>query len=95
MLNERRYRSLVQAMSAIVWRAGSTGEFDTPQPEWSAFTGQSFPELAGSGWITAIHPEDRDRVASAWKAALAKRSVYQCEYRLRRGWAISREWRRG
>ncbi len=83
LLNETRYRSLVKATAAIVWRTGASGDFVTPQPEWSAFTGQSFRELAGKGWLDAVHPEDRERVSVAWSTALAKQGVYESEYRLR------------
>ena len=57
--SEERYRTLVEAIAAMVWNRSATGEFDTGQPEWSAFTGQSFEELRGWGWLDAVHPDDR------------------------------------
>jgi hypothetical protein len=36
---EQRYRSLVEATAAIVWNTPASGEFETEQPGWSAFTG--------------------------------------------------------
>jgi two-component system, sensor histidine kinase and response regulator len=39
---EQRYRSLVEAITAIVWNTPASGEFEAEQPGWSAFTGQSF-----------------------------------------------------
>jgi hypothetical protein len=47
--DEQRYRSLVKATAAIVWNTPASGEFETDQPEWSTFTGQSFDQLKGWG----------------------------------------------
>src|SRR5690606_25278054 len=73
-LSEKRYRSLVKASAAIVWHTPETGTIETEQPEWSAFTGQSFEELRGWGWITSIHPEDRTRIAQAWSDSVMRRT---------------------
>lgn len=35
----------------------------------------------GSNWISAIHPEDRDRVLDDWRAAAKGREPFQTEYR--------------
>lgn len=82
-LNEWRYRSLVQATSAIVWTTPASGEIETEQQEWSAFTGQSFEEQKGWGWIKAVHPEDREKTAREWSQAVQKASLYEVEHRLR------------
>ena len=36
---EGPFRSLVGATSAIVWHTPGSGEFETEQPGWTAFTG--------------------------------------------------------
>jgi PAS domain S-box-containing protein len=82
--SEERYRSLVEATTNIIWNTQAEGELVSEQPGWSAFTGQRFEEYQGWGWIAAIHPEDRDRTARAWLDALADRSTYEIEHRLRR-----------
>jgi PAS domain S-box-containing protein len=82
--SEARYRSLVTATSAIVWNGPASGQFETEQPAWAAFTGQTFDEYKGWGWVGAIHPDDKPRTVSAWEAALEKKALYQVEHRLRR-----------
>jgi len=82
--DEERYRSLVKATSSIVWTTGPSGEFESPQPAWTSFTGQSFEELRGLGWLDAVHPEDRTLTVKAWSEALATRSTYLQRHRLRR-----------
>jgi PAS domain S-box-containing protein len=71
--SEERYRSLVNATSEIVWDTKAEGEFVTPQPEWSAFTGQTFDEIKGWGWLDAVHPDDRADTARVWSEAVRTR----------------------
>src|SRR5689334_17374420 len=65
--SEERYRSLVQAGAQVVWVTTPTGEIAEDSPEWRWITGQSAEEFRGSGWLDAIHPEDRDRVERDWR----------------------------
>ncbi len=81
---EERFRSLIEATTAIVWSTPASGEFEAEQPGWSAFTGQTFDQLKGWGWLEAVHPDDRPDTARVWSAAVAARSLYQVEHRLRR-----------
>lgn len=82
--SEQRYRSLVEAISQIIWDTNADGKFVTEQPKWAAFTGQNYEEYQGWGWLNAIHPEDQALTAKVWQAALANRSLYEIEYRVRR-----------
>jgi PAS domain S-box-containing protein len=82
--NEQRYRSLVEATTAIVWSTAASGEIESDQPAWSSFTGQTQDQIKGWGWLNAIHPKDRALTASAWSAAVATGSPWQLEHRLRR-----------
>ncbi|MDM5181787.1 ATP-binding protein [Massilia sp. DJPM01] len=82
--SEARYRSLVQASSTIMWLASAAGHLEGEQPGWHGFTGQPEAQFSGWGWVDAIHPDDRERTAAAWRAALAASSMYQIEHRLRR-----------
>ena len=83
-VGERRYRSLVEATAAIVWNTPASGEFEADQPGWSDFTGQSFEQLRGWGWLEAVHPDDRPDTARVWSHAVEGRTLYQVEHRLRR-----------
>jgi PAS domain S-box-containing protein len=82
--NEKRYRTLIEATSAIVWDTPPSGEVVGELPGWTAFTGQKPQEIRGWGWIRAVHPEDREHTRRAWTTAVADRGTYQVEHRLRR-----------
>jgi len=80
--SEERYRSLVIAISEIVWTTDPEGRVDDI-PAWRAYTGQSVEQVKGWSWIDAVHPEDRDRTAQIWNNAISTKSLYNTEYRLR------------
>jgi len=80
--SEERYRSLVKTTSQIVWVSTPEGLcFDVT--DWIAYTGQSETEAKGSGWLEAVHPDDREHTAKVWIAATTNRSLYEVEYRIR------------
>ena len=82
--SEERYRSLVEATAQIIWDTNAEGELVTEQPGWSAFTGQTYEDYRGWGWLQAIHPDDQSLTAAAWREALANRNLYAVEHRVRR-----------
>ncbi len=82
--SEERYRFLITATSEIIWDTKAEGEFVSKQPAWSAYTGQTFEELKGWGWLNAVHPDDQSHTAKVWSQAVASRTLYKVEHRLRR-----------
>ncbi|MNS15712.1 Signal transduction histidine-protein kinase BarA [compost metagenome] len=81
---EGRFRSLMLATSQLAWTANAQGDIDTDLGMWQAFTGMSDDAVKDSGWLEAVHPDDRARAMEAWNQAVAARSPYDTEYRLRR-----------
>jgi PAS domain S-box-containing protein len=69
-LSEERYRSLVGAITSVVWTANARGEFVAPQTPWEAYTGQSWQQHEGRGWVGAVHPDDRERIEGLWTQAV-------------------------
>jgi PAS domain S-box-containing protein len=81
---EVRYRSLALATAQIIWTTNAQGDVVTDQPMWAAFSGMSQQEIRGRGWMRALHPEDRESTAAAWRSAVRHRVPYDGEYRIRR-----------
>jgi PAS domain S-box-containing protein len=83
--SEARFRSFLESTSVVLWVTDASGHFQSDSPSWCAFTGQSDAKWRdGSGWLEAIHPEDRALASAAWRRAFESRGVYEVEYRLRR-----------
>ncbi len=86
----RRHRSLVVATSQIIWTTDADGQVVDDIPSWRNFTGRTRDQLQGWGWLADVHPADRERTAKAWSKAVAGRSKYEVEYRLRRADGVYR-----
>jgi PAS domain S-box-containing protein len=82
---ERRYRSLVLATPTRQAIAVNDpgGLIAQPSQSWQEITGQTAEEMAGHGWLNAVHPSHRAHVAEAWGAAVAAGTIFEAEYLLR------------
>jgi PAS domain S-box-containing protein len=80
---EERYRTYIGAMARILWTTNAAGQVVADLPTWRIYTGQSAEQVLGTGWLDAVHAEDRATVEEAWQAAVAERTVYEIEYRLK------------
>jgi PAS domain S-box-containing protein len=82
--SEERFRSLVMATSIMVWTTTAEGLAVEDSPSWRAFTGQSAEQWLNSGWLDAVHPDDRDQASKVFMESISNKTVYETEYRLRR-----------
>ncbi|WP_160310538.1 sensor domain-containing protein [Microvirga vignae] len=92
--SEERYRALVEASTAIVWRASPDGSILRGWG-WEEFCGQVPEEYEGYGWLEAVHPDDREPLTHVWLEALASGQTTQSEFRTRHRngeyrWVLSR-----
>lgn len=67
--SELRFRTLIEGMPQLVWRAVDSGQWTWSSPQWSAFTGQSEKASRSLGWLEMLHPDDRDHAMAAWTRA--------------------------
>ena len=56
--SEERYRYLAEAIPQLVWTADANGECDYFNQNWCEYTGLTLEQSLGSGWLTALHPDD-------------------------------------
>ncbi|OPY91547.1 MAG: putative diguanylate cyclase YegE [Syntrophaceae bacterium PtaU1.Bin231] len=90
--SEQRHRSYIELTGQLGWTANAAGEVVEDLPAWRAFTGQGEEEIKGAGWANALHPDDRERALEAWRKALATKSAYELECRVRRRDGVYRHW---
>ena len=83
-LSDLRYRKALEAVNSLIWTNDASGRMLGEQPWWAAFTGQSYDEYQGYGWATAVHPDDAQPTIDAWNLAVASRSTFVFEHRVRR-----------
>ena len=80
--SEHRFRALAEAGALAIWRSDADGGMLEGRG-WSALTGQTKAEIHGSGWLAAVHPEDRAATVAAWSAARAAGQPAAVEFRVR------------
>ena len=81
--SEERYRSLVMTSATYVWTADAQGEALIAPLPWQTLTGMSQEQWKGWGWLEALHPGDRERIAQLWRQAVETKCLYEAEYRQR------------
>jgi PAS domain S-box-containing protein len=80
--SEERFRALVDASSQIVWTTDAQGSAVEDSPSWRAFTGQSYDEWHGWGWLEAVHPDDRERIIQLWRTSVENKTPLDIEFRI-------------
>jgi PAS domain S-box-containing protein len=80
----KRYQSFIEVTGELGWTTNAAGEVVEDIPSFRNFTGQTYNEVKGWGWTKAVHPDDLEHATRAWQAAVAAKTKYEVEYRLRR-----------
>jgi PAS domain S-box-containing protein len=91
--SEERFRNMAEHAPVMIWVTERDGQCSFLNQRWYDFTGLTVDESLGFGWLTAVHPDDRDRTRDLFLAANEERRPLRLEYRLRRAdgdyrWAI-------
>lgn len=93
---ERAFRSFAEFIPQLAWSAHPSGWIDFYNQRWYDYTGTTFEQVEGWGWVTAHDPLDLPRVLRIWRNAFATGQPWEDEFRLRRGrdgmlrWHLSR-----
>lgn len=80
--SEANYRHTIELNPQMPWKASRDGKLESLSDRWLALTGQAHGSIVGSGWLEAIHPEDRAAVSQAWANAVASGDAYDTEHRI-------------
>jgi PAS domain S-box-containing protein len=79
-----QFKELADNAPVMIRRAGLDGGCDFFNKPWLDFTGRSFEEQRGEGWVDGVHPDDRDRCVRVYADAFQAHSHVSIDYRLRR-----------
>jgi diguanylate cyclase (GGDEF)-like protein/PAS domain S-box-containing protein len=89
-LYEHRLREQQAELEAVndasplgLFRADLNGAFHYVNRAFERMSGLRSDEAAETGWLNAVHPEDRERVADEWRKAVGARMRFQSRLRLR------------
>ncbi len=83
-VSNNRFRAAVDAVHGVLWTNSPDGKMLGVQSGWAGLTGQTPEEYQDYGWADAVHPDDREGSLASWNEAVATKSTYIWEHRVRR-----------
>lgn len=85
-LRESKFRlqSIANLVPDLLWDSEPNGSTNWYNQRWLEYTGQSFEEAIGWGWVDAIHPDDREASARRYREAIENGEMLRQEHRIRR-----------
>ena len=94
-ISEQRFRTLADAIPQVVWTNDSEGKASYFNKRWYEYSGLTYEQSAGPGWMVIVHPDDAAVSIERWKKAYEEGAVFDTEYRLRQAdgtyrWHIGR-----
>src|SRR5262249_54024817 len=72
---------LTETIPQMLWSADADGSVNYCNQRELDYTGLSAEEVRGGRWLKAVHRDDADRMAEAWRSAVAKGEPVQYEVR--------------
>lgn len=90
--SEAKFRGLVDLVPELLWQSDPAGRVGWLNRRWQEYTGQTPDQGFGSGWIDAIHPDDRQRLLTEYQHALETGERLRVDLRIRRAADGSYRW---
>lgn len=79
-----QFQFVTSFMPQMVWATRTDGYVDFFNQQWYEYTGLTFEQSKGTGWVAVLHPDDKGRTQDLWKRSLQTGYPYEIEYRLKR-----------
>ena len=81
---ERDLSLIIETIPALVWCASPDGELTYVNQRILDYTGASLGELAQTGWVNFLNPDDVQQTLTMWTNAVRTGNRHDVQYRLRR-----------
>jgi PAS domain S-box-containing protein len=82
--SEQRYQTLAEVSPVAIFRTNAQGDSVYVNERWCEMTGLTIAQTMGTGWVNALHPEDRERVFQEWNNAVQTNLPFRSELRFLR-----------
>ncbi|PKO90342.1 MAG: diguanylate cyclase [Betaproteobacteria bacterium HGW-Betaproteobacteria-12] len=82
--SEARFRAMSDASPLGIFVSDAAGDCVYTNAAYHQISGLDFAQALGTSWSMAVHPDDRQRIVVAWRAAVASDEPFQAEVRFLR-----------
>ncbi|MBV8844176.1 MAG: PAS domain S-box protein [Bryobacterales bacterium] len=91
----QRFRFMAESMPQKIFTAAPDGNMNYLNAQWMEFSGLSFDQMSGTGWIQLVHPDDLEDNLTAWQHSINTGDPFHYEHRFRAAdgkyrWHLSR-----
>ncbi|MDB4904897.1 MAG: yycG 3 [Mucilaginibacter sp.] len=80
--SEELLRDITSAAPTGLWMSDEQGAITYVNQSWIDWTGISYEEHLGGGWLKSIVEEDKERASKKFIKDLAERNLYEVEFRI-------------
>jgi len=81
--SQQLFLAVADTSPCLVWLSGTDKLCFWFNKTWLDFTGRTMEEEQGNGWVSGVHPEDRERCIQIYISAFDKREKFEMCYRLK------------
>jgi PAS domain S-box-containing protein len=81
-VQDNKHRAMLSLLERPVWEADENGMFVWVNRAFVKALGRDIGDLKNSGWISIIHPDDRERVNAEWNSCVAQTRVFSARYKM-------------
>ncbi len=80
--SEQLLRNITSAAPTTLWMSDASGAVTYVNQTWIDWTGRKYEQHLGTGWLHAILPEDRKKIAEKLSGNIAVHGMFEVEFRL-------------
>ena len=81
--SEYRFRVMAETVPDVLLTGQADGSCDFCNQQFCDYTGLTREQVAGAGWLEAMHPEDAERVRQEWRRLCCNGESIEVEHRFR------------
>lgn len=79
----QHFLNLANSGQALIWTSGLDGLCNYFNDIWFRFTGRTYEQEIGNGWVEGVHPDDLEGCLATYTESFANRVQFAMVYRLR------------
>ena len=76
-----RFKNLANISPVGIFQTDVSGNTTYVNPRWCQISGLSFEDALGTGWLKAVHPDDKERLFEGWKESIGTVKSSFSDYR--------------